>query len=224
MNTAIATSMTPGKRIALGAVLAVFALTWVAPHWPVEQALHSSLTVVGLLWLWRHDRRWTMRDADFTAICAFIAVHCIAARWLYSNVPYDRWLIDLTGWSPQAAFGWERNHFDRLIHFLYGLLFMPALHADAQRRWPVNPRQAFAIALALILISGLVYEWLEWGIALLLSPEAAEAYNGQQGDVWDAHMDMLLAALGAGLSWPWLRRRPPLPFSAPPASPPSPTA
>ena len=62
-------------------------------------------------------------------------------------------------------------------------------------------------ALALILISGLVYEWLEWGIALLLSPEAAEAYNGQQGDVWDAHMDMLLAGIGALLTWPWLQAR-----------------
>ena len=199
--------MNTAKRTALALVLAVFALTWVAPRWPLEQALHSSLTVGGLLWLWRHDRRWTMRSVDFAAICAFIAVHCIAARWLYSNVPYDRWLVELTGWSPQAAFGWERNHFDRLIHFLYGLLFMPALHDDAQRRWPIRPHQAFAIALALILISGLVYEWLEWGIALALSPEAAEAYNGQQGDMWDAHMDMLLAAFGAVLTWPWLRRR-----------------
>lgn len=215
--------MNTPKRIALGAVLAVFALTWIAPRWPVEQALHSSLTVVGLHWLWRHDRRWTMRSADFAAICVFIAVHCVAARWLYSNVPYDRWLVDLTGWSPQAAFDWERNHFDRLIHFLYGLLFMPALHDDARRRWPVTAGQAFAIALALILISGLVYEWLEWGIALLLSPEAAEAYNGQQGDVWDAHMDMLLAGIGAGLSWPWLRRRRPHP-AARPTSPPLRTA
>jgi len=199
--------MTRPQSIALAAVLAVFALSWIAPLWPRDQALHSSLTVVGLIWLGLHARRHGMRDGDFIAICAFIAVHCVAARWLYSNVPYDRWLTEWTGFSPQAAFGWERNHFDRLIHFLYGLLFMPALHAEAQRRWPVSPRQAFAIAWALIALSGLIYEWLEWGVALTLSPDAAEAYNGQQGDVWDAHMDMLLAALGALLTWPWLQRR-----------------
>jgi len=45
--------------------------------------------------------------------------------------------------------------------------------------------------------SSLVYEWLEWAIALTLAPGQAEAYNGQQGDIWDAHMDMLLATLGA---------------------------
>ncbi len=30
-----------------------------------------------------------------------------------------------------------------------------------------------------------------------LSPEDAENYNGQQGDIWDAHQDMLLATVGA---------------------------
>lgn len=200
--------MTRLQRIALLITVVVFAITWIAPLWPIEQALHSSLTVVGLVWLALHARRWPMRDGDFVAICAFIAVHCVAARWLYSNVPYDAWLRALLDWSPQAAFGWERNHFDRLIHLLYGLCFTPALAAHARQRWPgMSVGQGFTLALLAIMATSLIYEWLEWGIALLLSPEAAEAYNGQQGDVWDAHMDMLLATLGAALSWPWRDRR-----------------
>jgi putative membrane protein len=195
------------KRTAFAITFAIFAITWIAPLWPLEQALHSSLTVVGLIWLVAHDRRWPMRAVDFAAVCLFIAVHCIAARWLYSNVPYDRWLIELIGWSPQAAFGWERNHFDRFIHLLFGLCFTPALAVHARQRWPVSLAQGFALAVLAITATSLIYEWLEWAIALLLSPEAAEAYNGQQGDIWDAHMDMLLATLGAGLSWPWLDRR-----------------
>jgi putative membrane protein len=202
-----AAGLNRNQRAAFAITIALFAITWIDPHWPLEQALHSSLTVVGLLWLALHHRRWPMPTGDFVAICAFICVHCIAARWLYSNVPYDRWFISLSGWSPQTAFGWERNHFDRLIHFLYGLCFVPALQWHALQRWPIRPGQAFAIALALIMLSGLVYEWMEWGIALTLSPEAAEAYNGQQGDIWDAHTDMLLATIGALMTWPWLRRR-----------------
>jgi putative membrane protein len=200
--------MTRLQRIALLLTVIVFAITWIAPLWPIEQALHSSLTVVGLVWLALHARRWPMRDGDFVAICAFIAVHCVAARWLYSNVPYDAWLRALLDWSPQAAFGWERNHFDRLIHLLYGLCFTPALAAHARQRWPgMSVGQGFTLAVLAIMATSLIYEWLEWGIALLLSPEAAEAYNGQQGDIWDAHMDMLLATLGAALSWPWRDRR-----------------
>ena len=48
--------------------------------------------------------------------------------------------------------------------------------------------------------SSLVYEWIEWWIAMGLSPEDAENYNGQQGDIWDAQKDMFMATLGAILS------------------------
>lgn len=194
--------MQPGKKIALALTLVVFAASWIAPPWPVEQALHSSLTVVGLVWLYWHDRRWSMPTRQFAAICAFICVHCIAARWLYSNVPYDQWMQVLTGWSPQQAFGWQRNHFDRLIHLLYGVCFAPALLHYLRQRWPLGPRQAFVLAVMTVMCSSLVYEWLEWAIALALSPEAAESYNGQQGDIWDAHADMLLATVGALVAWP----------------------
>ena len=194
--------MQPGKKIALALTLVVFAASWIAPPWPVEQALHSSLTVVGLAWLWWHDRRWPMLTWQFASICAFICVHCIAARWLYSNVPYDQWMQVLTGWSPQQAFGWQRNNFDRLIHLLYGVCITPALLHYLRQRWPLQPHQAFVLAVMTIMCSSLIYEWLEWAIALTLSPEAAESYNGQQGDLWDAHADMLLATLGALTAWP----------------------
>lgn len=198
--------MQPGKRTALALTLAVFALTWIAPRWPIEQALHSSLTVIGLVWLYLHDRRWPLRTSHFALICGFIAIHCIGARWLYSNVPYEQWLQALFGWSPGQAFGWQRNHFDRLIHLFYGICFTPAVYQWLRQRWPLTIGQAFTLAVMLIMCSSLIYEWLEWGIALTLSPEAAESYNGQQGDMWDAHADMLLATLGALLTWPLLRR------------------
>jgi putative membrane protein len=194
--------MLVAKRIALALTLTVFAASWIAPLWPAEQALHSSLTVIGLIWLWRHDRRWPMLAWQFALICAFICVHSIAARWLYSNVPYDQWIHTVTGWSPQHAFGWKRNHMDRLIHLLYGVCFAPAVLHYLRQRWPLSLRQAFVLAIMAIMCSSLLYEWLEWAIALSLSPEAAESYNGQQGDMWDAHADMLLATLGALSAWP----------------------
>ena len=195
------------KKLALAAVLAVFAASWIQPLWPLEQTLHSSLTVIGLVALWWVDRRWGLGNGAFAAICGFIAIHCIAARWLYSNVPYDAWLQAALHWSPNATFGWQRNHFDRLIHFLYGVCFTPALLQLARHAWPaLRIGQAFTLAVMVVMCSSLAYEWLEWGIALLLSPEAAEAYNGQQGDMWDAHADMLLATLGSLLVWPVAQR------------------
>lgn len=202
-----ARSFSMAKKVALAGVLAIFAASWIQPLWPLEQTLHSSLTVIGLVALWWVDRRWGLGNGAFAAICGFIAIHCIAARWLYSNVPYDAWLQAALHWSPNAAFGWQRNHFDRLTHFLYGVCFTPALLQLARHAWPtLRIGQAFTLAVMVVMCSSLAYEWLEWGIALLLSPEAAEAYNGQQGDMWDAHADMLLATLGSLLVWPMAPR------------------
>ena len=199
--------MSAPKRLAYAAVLAGFVLSWLQPLWPLEQALHSSLTVLGLAALWWVDRRWPLGNGAFALICGFIALHCVGARWLYSAVPYEQWAQQWLDWSPGAAFGWQRNHFDRLIHLLYGLCLTPALLQLARHAWPaLRPGQAFALAVMAVMCSSLVYEWLEWGIALLLSPEAAEAYNGQQGDIWDAHADMALATAGALLLWPLARK------------------
>jgi putative membrane protein len=184
----------------------VFALSWIQPRWPLEQALHSSLTVLGLIWLVWHAKKHSMKTWDFFAICFFIAIHCIAARWLYSNVPYDEWSMAVLNWSPQQAFGFERNHFDRLIHFLYGVCFIPALTNFVRGKHNIAIVNAFVIGVMLIMCSSVLYEWLEWAIALSLSPDQAEAYNGQQGDIWDAHMDMLLATLGAVLMFPFLKQ------------------
>ena len=60
----------------------------------------------------------------------------------------------------------------------------------------VSPKQLILLTLMLNMSTSLLYELLEWGIATTLSPEAAEAYNAQQGDVWDAHKDMALALVG----------------------------
>ncbi|BDU17676.1 DUF2238 domain-containing protein [Lysobacter auxotrophicus] len=184
----------------------MFAATWLKPVWPREQALHSVGTAVAIAWLWWHDRRWNTRVRDFTLVCGFVAVHCVAARWLYSKVPYDDWFRAALHWSPQEAFHWERNHADRFIHLMYGVCFTPLLARHATQRWPLlSAAQAFALAVMAIMCTSLVYEWIEWGIALTMSAQEAESYNGQQGDVWDAHTDMLLATLGALATWPLVR-------------------
>jgi putative membrane protein len=190
----------PSQRDSTIAFLLILAVTWIAPKWPMEQALHTSLTLVTLAGLWRWGPGLGLSRRDHALLMVFLALHTVAARWLYSNVPYDHWIKSLTGFSLDATMGWHRNQFDRLVHLAYGLCITPAVYSWAMGRVTTNARHATVVAIGAIMISGLCYEWFEWLVAVLLSPQDAEAYNGQQGDMWDAHKDMLMATLGA-LCW-----------------------
>jgi putative membrane protein len=118
----------------------------------------------------------------------FLALHTIAARWIYSFVPYDEWTDALLGVRLSEVFGWQRNHFDRLVHFAYGLCAVMMLRLKALR------------SLEIVAATSALYELFEWGVAVSLAPDLAEAYNGQQGDIWDPHKDMALALLGAAVA------------------------
>ena len=205
--------MIPSKRISTALMLLIIAATWIKPINPAEQAMHGSLTVVALLLMWRYGERLQMSARDYFCIALFLSVHSIAARWLYSYVPYDAWLKSLFGVSLNASLGWTRNHFDRLVHCMFGVCFTPAIASYVLRRYVVSSRRAFLVAVSAIMIASLCYEWFEMVVALTLSEKDAEAYNGQQGDIWDAHKDMLIATLGS-LAWAFVylrRAKPALP-------------
>ncbi|MEU8073948.1 DUF2238 domain-containing protein [Catellatospora citrea] len=183
-----------GHLVALLVFAAIVAVSWWRPLWPAEQALHHSLTVLavaGLLWA---QRRLRLPLSSFVLVLAFLTLHTVAARWIYSYVPYEQWWHTLTGAAPSGG----RNHFDRLVHFGYGLLLAPVL-VRAWRERGAGRGRAWLQAVQVIVSTGALYELFEWGIALTLAPDAAEAYNGQQGDGWDAQPDMALALAGAVL-------------------------
>jgi putative membrane protein len=183
-------------RWTLGVFLIVVVATWWRPLYPAEQAMHHSLTVLGLAALVLVQRRRPLPYASFLLILIFLALHSVAARWIYSFVPYDDWTSLLFGTRLNELFGWQRNNFDRLVHLSYGLCFGPVLYARF-REAGRSIRWAALTAVEVVLSTSAVYELFEWAIALTLAPGAAEAYNGQQGDMWDAHKDMALATGGA---------------------------
>jgi len=197
--------MYPTKRYSTAAMLLIFAATWVSPAWPVEQAFHSSLTLVGFIGLWCFSKPLHLNNRDFLLVAIFLAVHSIAARLLYSYVPYEAWGQNLFRFSINEHLGWSRNNFDRLVHFLFGVCFTPGTVSYLMLKYRLRPRLAFYVAISGVMIVSLWYEWFELAVALTMSVEDAESYNGQQGDVWDAHKDMLMATLGS-LAWAWSYR------------------
>ena len=123
----------------------------------------------------------------------WILLHCIVlmvgAKYTYAEVPLFN--------SISEAFGWERNNYDKVGHFMQG--FVPALLAREilVRKQIVN----FAgwrnfIILSICLAFSAFYELIEWWAALLIG-EDADAFLGTQGYVWDTQSDMAWALLGA---------------------------
>ena len=97
-------------------------------------------------------------------------------------------------------FAFRRNHYDRLVHFAFGLAIAWPVR-ELVLRWTRAPRGVVCLlAFAVIVALAALYELGEWIVALTFAPERADRYLGQQGDPWDAQHDMALAAVGAAFS------------------------
>ena len=96
-------------------------------------------------------------------------------------------------------FNFSRNHYDRLVHFLFGLLLVPTVR-DLFSKFKLNYKMLLLLTFLSVQTFSMLYELFEWGIDVFLSGGMAEDYNGQQGDDWDAHKDMALAMLGSMIS------------------------
>lgn len=188
----------------LVSTVAVFIVMVLASIEPLEWSsylLHQLGTLLFLALMIIAYRYGYIGSRSYMLAAVFLLIHIIGARYLYSYVPYDDWTQHLFGISLNELFGWQRNMYDRLVHLSYGLLLFSAMYESAKTIFKIqSPKQLIVIALMINMSSSLLYELLEWGIATTLSPETAKAYNGQQGDIWDAHSDMALALLGGLIS------------------------
>ena len=185
-------------------LLWLFAAIWaalaIAPNYR-EDWLLENLIVFALvpLLVWSY-RRLRFRDASYVALFVFFVLHEVGAHYTYAEVPFDRWSRDWLGVSPDALFGFDRNHYDRMIHFLYGLLATPASLDIIDARARPTPMWRWLLVVAFVTGQSVLYEMAEWAAALVFAGDLGMAYLGTQGDVWDAQKDLLLAMVGSAIT------------------------
>lgn len=151
--------------------------------------LETTPGLVGLVILLATYRRFPLTTLCYTLIALHICVLCLGGHYTYARVPAFDWL--------REVFGWQRNHYDRLGHFMQG--FVPAIIAREViiRLGVVNRKKWIPfLVVAVCLAISAFYELVEWWTALL-SGSAANDFLGGQGDVWDTQSDMCLALIGA---------------------------
>ena len=172
----------------------------IAPYERHDWLLENVLTVILAVVLVASYRHLPLSRVSYTLIFLFLCLHEVGSHYTYAKVPYEAWAVALTGGSLNELLGWERNHFDRLTHFSYGLLLAYPLREVFLRVADVRGFWGYFLPLDFTMSTSMLYELIEWGAAAVVSGELGMAYLGTQGDVWDAHKDMALASLGAVLA------------------------
>ena len=184
--------------LVLGVLFALlFTALAIAPWHRADWALENALVVVFVVVVALSYKRLTLSRVSYTLIFLFLCLHEIGAHYTYSEVPYDQWFQALTGRTFNSLVGWERNNFDRVIHFSYGLLLAYPVREVFWRVAQARGFWGYFLPLDLTMSTSMIYELVEWAAAEAFGGELGQAYLGTQGDVWDAHKDMALASLGA---------------------------
>jgi putative membrane protein len=190
------------QKFALTSWLLIFAtvLVWsaISPHdratWWMEVA-PALIALIALAWT---RKAFPLTPLAYTLILVHSIILMVGGHYTYAEVPLGEWIQQ---WS-----GGSRNDYDKLGHLAQG--FIPAIVLrEVMVRNRVVGRHGW---LSLLVVCGCLafsalYELIEWWVALL-SDEAAEAFLGTQGYVWDTQSDMWWALCGAVLALVTLTR------------------
>lgn len=185
-------------------MVALYAVLWAwlaidpldRPAWLLE----NVLVLIAALILLSTRRVLPLSTLSYTMIFVFLCMHTIGAHFTYSLVPYEETLRSVTGLSLGGMLDTHRNHYDRWVHFCYGLMLalplreLLMLHAGVRGFW------SYFLPFDLVVSTSLFYELLEWAAAVVYGGDLGVAFLGTQGDDWDAQRDMAAAGLGALLT------------------------
>lgn len=177
-----------------------FAWLAIAPKSREDWLLENVLVFVFFILVFLNYQKYSFSKMSWSLIFIFLLIHEIGAHYTYSEVPYDELLQSITGFMLNDVMGWERNHFDRLAHFAYGLLLVLPLQEICSQVSRSQSLWTYFVAVNVVMSTSLLFELFEWGAAWLFGGDLGIAYLGTQGDIWDAHHDMLLSILGALLT------------------------
>jgi putative membrane protein len=182
-----------GSNPFLKRLVALYAAIWlaaaIAPHDRGDWLLENLVVFAAVAVLSATHRRFAFSNLSYLLVFTFLVLHAVGAHYTYSLAPVGFWV--------QEAFGLSRNHYDRIVHFAFGLLLTYPAREVTRRALHLHGFGSYAVpALAIVSLSS-SYEIVESWAARLVDPELGTAFLGTQGDEWDAQKDMTLAFAGS---------------------------
>jgi putative membrane protein len=179
---------------------ALFAVWWallaIAPWDRLAWTLQNVGVLGAVFALALTRRRLAFSRVSYTLIFVYLCLLEVGAHYTYPRTPYDEWFRGLTGHSFDALVGWDRNNFDRVVHFAYGLLLAYPVRELFLRVADVRGFWGYFLPLDVVMSTSMLFELVEWLVATIFMG-GDPTFNGTQGDAWDAQKDMACATLGA---------------------------
>ena len=155
----------------------------------------NILTVlfVGLL-VFSYVKGFRFSNTSYSLIFVFMVLHSIGGHYSYTEIP----LFDIL----KDKFDWSRNHYDRVVHFSFGFLFLLPIYELLIKFFSVR-KGGKGILLAFLVVAALkgIFELIEYGYVWVRADELNLLnYLGEQGDAWDSQKDVALGVLGGIIS------------------------
>lgn len=173
-------------------VYAIYIVVWIImainPKYPQDWLLENVLIFIFFPFILWMDKKHNYTLLSLILLLIFASLHSLGSHYTYAEMEHFNAITHF--------FGFERNHFDRFVHFLFGLLTFRMLF-EMLASSTNTVRTALVFTFTMVVFISTVYELLEWLAAVILHPELGMAFLGTQGDIWDAHKDTALAMLGA---------------------------
>ena len=185
----------------------LWVITAMDPLYPRDWLLENLLVFFYGFLLMVTYRRFAFSNLSYGLFTVFLSLHLIGAHYTYAETPLGFWLQDL--------FDLHRNHYDRIVHFSFGLLIAYPFRELLLRAAGLRVSWSYLLSVIVVLAFSNFYEIIEAITADIVSPELGDAYLGTQGDIWDAQKDSFVAFIGSiiamSVTWFSVRRtaRPP---------------
>jgi putative membrane protein len=189
LMTSTQTGIKKERFILVTIVILGLLLSGIKPYDRITWLMEVFPVLIGLPLLVLTYRHFPLTPLAYRLLTIHALILMLGGHYTYARVPLGYWVQDL--------FGFTRNHYDRLGHFAQG--FIPAILAREVllRCSPLYPgKMLFFLVACVCLAISASYEFIEWWAAIA-GGEAAAAFLGTQGDVWDTQWDMFLALIGS---------------------------
>lgn len=182
-------------KILLIIYLVFFVILAIDPRYRLIWAYESLLSAILVIGLILTYKKFKFSYLSYTLIFVYLIFHTIGSHYTYSEMP----LFDLI----KNDFGFQRNNYDRVVHFLFGFSFYFALY-DIINKNIKGIKNFWKYLLAFLIIVSLngIYEIIEYLSLVVTQSNLVEGnFLGMQGDVWDAQRDIIAGMIGALVSW-----------------------